>query len=150
VDDLVKIFAVNRNAIVLIDSDKTNAARPVNDTKKRIASEIEQLNVLAWITKGREVENYLPAAALDQLHGGLSSLAADPYADIAEVLDKHAPGEGKKFAKSKVLSAERLLPFITKEGLCPTLDLGSRLRDTCTRIGLWNGIRFESELDWLA
>src|SRR5262249_28237062 len=137
-DDLVKIFAVNRNAIVLIDSDKTYRACQINGTKKRIVAEVERLDGLAWVTKGREVENYLPPAALEQAYPGIT-LPADEYADITAVLEQHKRGEG---TKRKVLLAERMLPYITAEGLYSTLDLGPRLHDACTRIGKWNGIYF--------
>jgi putative ATP-dependent endonuclease of the OLD family len=63
-DDLVNIFSVNRNAIVVMDSDKKSHGDPINATKTRIKTEIERVGGIVWITDGREVENYLPVAEL--------------------------------------------------------------------------------------
>lgn len=137
--ELVKVFAVNRNAIILIDSDKNYANRPLNDTKKRVVQEFEGLDCIAWVTKGREVENYLPEGLLAQVYPGLHG-GVGQYDDITEVLEKHEPGAGKDFARNKVLAAERFLPHITLDDITKTLDLGERLQKVCAEIASWNGI----------
>ena len=55
-DDVVKILRVNRNAILILDSDVRSASDTLNATKKRVIQEIEAIGGLAWVTQGAKVE----------------------------------------------------------------------------------------------
>lgn len=59
VSDFISLRQLNRNLAVIIDSDKHYAAAKINPTKSRIREEIEREGGVVWITKGREIENYL-------------------------------------------------------------------------------------------
>jgi putative ATP-dependent endonuclease of the OLD family len=63
----ISILNANRNAIILIDSDKKNQQTHVNPTKKRIKQEFERLNSLCWVAKGREIENYISRDVVENL-----------------------------------------------------------------------------------
>lgn len=43
----------------MFDSDKSSPHARMNETKKRLKEEFDKGPGFAWITKGREVENYL-------------------------------------------------------------------------------------------
>ncbi len=47
------------HAVMLMDSDKSSAYSHINDTKKRLKAEFNRGPGFAWVTKGREIENYL-------------------------------------------------------------------------------------------
>ncbi|HEY0661685.1 MAG TPA: AAA family ATPase [Lysobacter sp.] len=70
VSDFISLRRLNRNVAVVIDSDRSSAHAPVNATKDRVAKELG--DSFSWITNGREIENYVPAAlltsALERLH----------------------------------------------------------------------------------
>lgn len=66
-DELVNLINVNRNSIVIIDSDKKTSHSPINSTKKRIKEDCDKNNTMYWITKGREIENYIPDALIKKL-----------------------------------------------------------------------------------
>jgi energy-coupling factor transporter ATP-binding protein EcfA2 len=59
VDEFIELRALNRNLAVMIDSDRKTARAPINTTKKRLIAEFAEHGGIAWITKGREVENYI-------------------------------------------------------------------------------------------
>ena len=59
VDEFIKLRSLNQNLAIVIDSDKSHARERINDTKKRIKDELSKGNGIAWITKGREIENYI-------------------------------------------------------------------------------------------
>ncbi len=63
-DTLIALRQLNRRLVVVIDSDKKSEDAVVNGTKTRIASEISEHGGLAWITAGREIENYVAADAM--------------------------------------------------------------------------------------
>ena len=60
----VNILTVNRNAVLVMDSDKSKEADEINDTKKRMTKEVEDAGGLVWTTLGREIENYIPQPSL--------------------------------------------------------------------------------------
>lgn len=137
-NDLINILRVNRNALIMIDSDKDNSSTEINATKNRMASEIEQFGGISWITAGREVENYLAGDTLKSL---FPSVLRDlqPFEDICRYIKRNVSvAEANKFERGKVLFAERALPHITKEGLPKTLDLASRLSQASEAIKRWN------------
>lgn len=58
VSEFIQLRNLNRNIAIVIDSDKKAAQSKINDTKKRVVSEFMKSGI-AWITKGREIENYI-------------------------------------------------------------------------------------------
>jgi hypothetical protein len=61
---LIAVRQLNRNLAIVIDSDKANADAPINATKQRIVAEMAGAPGLAWITAGREIENYVQSDTL--------------------------------------------------------------------------------------
>lgn len=59
IDNLVNLARINRNSAVVIDSDKKTRSSRINNTKSRIKSELNENGKICWITKGREIENYI-------------------------------------------------------------------------------------------
>jgi predicted ATP-dependent endonuclease of OLD family len=59
VADFINLNRLNRSFAIVIDSDKGNEGDEINATKTRIASELEKIEGVTWITQGREIENYL-------------------------------------------------------------------------------------------
>jgi len=84
-DDSIATFvalrSLNRRVVVVMDSDKSSPQGRINDTKKRLKTEIETNGGIAWVTKGREIENYLEEGALANV---LKELHPGEYADRAE------------------------------------------------------------------
>jgi putative ATP-dependent endonuclease of the OLD family len=136
-DEAVKILRVNRNAMLLIDSDRPDAVASLNDTKQRMISEIEALNGFAWVTKGREVENYLTPASLSRVFPDWL-VTFGPFDDLAEALENAHSGEGKRFARNKVLFAERAIWHFDRSDLATSLDLEAQVGRACETIRQWN------------
>jgi ABC-type ATPase involved in cell division len=62
VTEFISLRNLNRYMMVLIDSDKKTPRAPLNDTKRRVISGIEEDSTTgtAWVTKGYTIENYVP------------------------------------------------------------------------------------------
>ncbi|MBX3567305.1 MAG: AAA family ATPase [Rhizobiaceae bacterium] len=65
--DLVKAVTLCRAFAVIMDSDRRPGKLDINATKNRIRDEVEREGGFCWITEGREIENYLPVAVIEQL-----------------------------------------------------------------------------------
>lgn len=59
VDDFISVRDLNRNAVIMFDSDASSSRASLNETKVRLRDEFNAGPGFAWVTKGREVENYL-------------------------------------------------------------------------------------------
>jgi len=138
VDKGISMLKVNRNFIILIDSDKRNRQAQINQTKRRIVDEFDTLGELAWVTKGREIENYIPKEAVDNLFEVGNSTQVGKYDSFFDHIDSFTQNEGKKYFSKKSLLSENLIGFMTRDNLSPILDLNNRLNDVCTRIRSWN------------
>lgn len=59
VTEFISLRRMNRYISIMIDSDKRNKQNPINETKKRIQTEFDNGPGFAWVTQGREIENYV-------------------------------------------------------------------------------------------
>ena len=65
VQAFIALRNINQNFAVVIDSDQQNPEDMINATKQRIRSELSGKGI-AWITAGREIENYVPKDCMAQ------------------------------------------------------------------------------------
>nr|WP_313833630.1 AAA family ATPase [Candidatus Nitronereus thalassa]MDT7043134.1 AAA family ATPase [Candidatus Nitronereus thalassa] len=69
-DEFIQMLRINRNAIVLMDSDKSKESDPLKGRVERVLQEIEKSpSAISWVTCGREIENYLPCNLLKEYFG---------------------------------------------------------------------------------
>ncbi|MDM7860557.1 AAA family ATPase [Alteromonas sp. ASW11-36] len=134
----ISILNANRNALILIDSDKRNKQSRINDTKKRIRDEFDKLGAFCWITRGKEIENFIPLEVVNARWSLEATQHVGMYDNFFDYLEQLVPGEGKKYSGKKTLMAEEVIPFMTKENLSEILDIDEMMRRTCRAIESWN------------
>lgn len=130
VEEFISLRRINRNCAILMDSDRDNASSPINATKERICTEFASGSGMAWLSSGREIENYMPAAIVDEAikasHEDVASIGegSGPYrrATRFKRANKTTYGDADKVKVAKRVSAK--LEFIPDE-----LDLRERLRE---------------------
>jgi hypothetical protein len=87
VGDFISMLDVNRNMAVVIDSDRKDSNQEINATKTRLVDEFNKVGAVAWVTVGREIENYVPpdifAAAVEQVHPTVSASHDDAPNEFA-------------------------------------------------------------------
>jgi hypothetical protein len=66
VAEFIQLRRLNRRGVIVIDSDKASSHKHLNTTKKRLQKEFDQGPGFAWVTDGREIENYLRIEDVDQ------------------------------------------------------------------------------------
>lgn len=64
IDAFINLRRINQNMVIVTDSDKRTTHSNINDTKRRIrtAFTADENAGFAWITRGKEIENYVPRA----------------------------------------------------------------------------------------
>lgn len=65
VTEFISLRRLNRYISIVIDSDKDKLRGRINDTKRRIRDEFDAGEGFAWITKGREIENYIESGLIE-------------------------------------------------------------------------------------
>lgn len=121
-----------------MDSDKNYSSAPLNRTKKRIIKEIKSVNGYVWVTKGREIENYISLQKFLELK---SLPLVSKFDSIFDYMIKIKKKTGKKYYSNKVLLAENIRAYIFKENYLNSLDLALQLKSITTTIKKWNGVK---------
>lgn len=110
VDDFILLRRLNRRGVMVIDSDKESSDAEVNATKQRLQAEFDLGPGHAWITSGREIENYLPP---DQLAAAINAAAprathSGNFGQFDNTL-KIVGGRGRESQASKVEVARHIV-----------------------------------------
>lgn len=79
VNEFISLRRLNRYISIIIDSDKDKLHGRLNQTKTRIVNEFNQGPGFAWVTKGREIENYIDisilGSAMNKVHKNVASMS---------------------------------------------------------------------------
>lgn len=132
--DLISIITTNRNAAIIMDSDKRNQATPLNSTKKRIIQEFDKLSMFCWVTKGKEIENYIPREAIELMLGKKIKRNCEKYGLFPDYINSYY----KNFMNKKVPFANAIKDYITKENSLSVLDLKTQITKLYKSIEKWN------------
>lgn len=131
--DLINILTTNQNSAIVIDSDRRTKKAKINSTKVRIRDEFEKANGFCWITQGKEIENYLPAAAINQKYDTQKSNIGQ-YELFPDYIERIV----KNFSNQKVSFAKGIVEYITLENSREMLDLEKQIKKLYETIKQWN------------
>ena len=131
--DLINILTTNQNAAIIIDSDRKKKSSRINATKVRVRDEFSRINGFCWITQGKEIENYIPAAAINEKYGSRLN-------DIGqyELFPEYIGRVMKNFSSQKVPFSKGIVEHITNENSRQMLDLEKQIRKLYETIQKWN------------
>lgn len=132
-NNLINILTMNRNAIMVMDSDKKTLYSRINDTKRRIRDELKRKGMFCWITKGKEIENYVAAEAVNKLFK-CELPQIEPYEQFPDYIGKY----DKSFISHKVETARKLCEYITSDNSEGILDLSENIIKIYEIIKNWN------------
>ena len=132
IDELIPLLKMNYNAFVIMDRDGFASKVKLNDTKKRIQAEIGGKK--CWVTKGREIENYISAkSAGEWLNNNKFVWEADMKfeSEVVRINPKI------KYNTNKSKYAKEIIKFIHHEDLVVS-DLKLKLQELINIIKEWN------------
>ena len=136
----LSVLRTNRNAVVVMDSDKNKANKEINDTKKRIIKEIEEIGGISWTTKGREIENYLPFDVVGKIFELSLKTQIKRNEKFKDYLNCSRKGAGDKYVNNKPGYASIIAAELTKENLSVGLGIEKDISAICERIKKWNEV----------
>ena len=131
----IEALRINRNAVVLIDSDKKTSDDKLKGRVERVGREVEGMGGIAWVTAGKEIENYIPDEALEAFVGRPGVRSEAGFADLFEFIERNGKGN---YSGRKVELAEKICQILTKQMMERHLDLGEQMEKICGQIRIWN------------
>ena len=93
-NQFINLRDLNKNMAIVLDSDRDKPRAQLKPTVRRIQQEMTDSGGVVWITKGREIENYVPA---DLLHRVLREVHSVTY----EAPDKVGPYDHSFFFRRR-------------------------------------------------
>lgn len=133
-EELLNVLITNRNAAIVIDSDKRSAHEQINDTKKRVSEEFEKYQAFCWITLGKEIENYIPYASIERAFGKKLDNQCGQYELFPDYIKSVRPN----FSNEKVIFAQKVCQYISAENSSEILDLKEQMKKLIKTIKKWN------------
>lgn len=103
VSDFISLRRLNRRGAILIDSDKSKKHSRINATKTRLRDEFNSGPGHAWVSEGREIENYIRPELLIKAIGKVH-----PSSQPATALEKYDNALTIKTRSGKVNQASKV------------------------------------------
>lgn len=141
-NELIAALRINRHAILLADSDKREETDELKENLVRLRDEVENTGGIAWVTKGKEVENYIPAAVFRKMFKNENLDGPGQYTDA---LKYAAEKKGNKTPPRKTELAHNVANLLKLEMLPTTYDLAEQLEKVCQLIRKWNRLEPSSQ-----
>ncbi len=130
---LINILTTNHNAAIIMDSDKRNRQSKLNDTKKRVIEEFDKLGMFCWVTKGKEIENYISCAALSKALGKTLKKQCGQYQLFPDYIKIYY----KSFSNQKVAFSKKVSPYIDGDN-AEILDIKKQIIALYNEMKKWN------------
>jgi putative ATP-dependent endonuclease of the OLD family len=148
---LVNLFHVNPNIVVVCDSDRTAASGEGSEIKprvQRIHAEVQRIpKAHIWITQAKEIENYLPGSVLSKIFNIQDLPDPGKYQQIFPL--GNATTQGDSFFETSLdrkgmdkmdLASQAVARMTTedKEVLAQRFDLAEEIGKIIEKIESWN------------
>ena len=139
-NELIQLFRANLHSIIVIDSDKTDSKKRINQTKLRIKKEFMQNQAIVWITQGKEIENYLSRNIFNKVYKVNKQIGQ--YEKIDDFLNENSRKKniGKYYVTNKAAESISIAKEMTREDI-NILDLETQISTKVKQIKIWNGIQ---------
>lgn len=146
--DFIRLTGLNRHSAIIMDSDKAFDDDELNETKKRIVNAFRaDKDLFAWVTEGREIENYINVGAIRQSIKTVHKTAINfqPDSKWSNLLKFESSSNTLKCSeetKTKYMQPDKVRIAIELTSTTvpdySVLDLGDRMAELVSRIRKWN------------
>ncbi|WP_055446039.1 AAA family ATPase [Lacinutrix mariniflava] len=137
--EVIPLLKINRNAYVVIDRDGKTINTKLNETKVRIKEEIGENR--CWITKGREIENYLSDETLsnwlNENHKYKVEIVNNKNIKLEENIINSNNKIKLKYNLNKTIYSSEISEFINVDSIS-IMDLNEKLNELIEAIKEWN------------
>lgn len=141
--DLVNLFRINPNIIVVCDGDRSAQGSRIKDRVRRIRTEVKKTpNAHIWVTKAREIENYLPGVVLAKVSKVRTLKDPGQYEPFfprkGEPKASYAETRMKRKGLDKMDLAISCAPYLDKTMMAGRFDWEEEMQLIVDKIRSWN------------
>lgn len=142
--ELTNLFQINPNIVVVCDGDRETEDTPLKCRVERIRVEVEKIKKITsahiWITKAREIENYLPSSVLE------TALDLQSIPDPGQYESFFPRSESSSYLKER-LNKKHIdkmdlaivsTSHMTKENMADRFEWDDQIRTITETISSWN------------
>jgi predicted ATP-dependent endonuclease of OLD family len=136
-EEFISLRLLNRHSCVIMDSDRQKVEGSINSTKQRIIDRWGSHPGFAWLTEGREIENYVdPKVMLE----ALNSVAPKKTHELAQ--DKYSAQIGKDAGGHPLADKIKVARWLVDNDrlTLETLDLREKIEQICSFIDVANQV----------
>jgi putative ATP-dependent endonuclease of the OLD family len=138
--DNINMLKVNRNAVLIGDGDRRKSDADIKSNLMHVKQDLEKIGGYVWITDAKEIENYIPADALNKIFDRTDLPQIGQYELFCSTNNDDAYWQKHKFTKAfnKVEFAQEVVPHLTEENVSEIFDLDTNMKTIIERIKQWN------------
>jgi AAA15 family ATPase/GTPase len=135
--EAVSAFKINRNFAFICDSDRKAPNGSLKPRVSQIINEVADTRGMVWVTRCKEIENYIPKEAFESAHGKPVLPQIGEYEAIQDYLRTHHISNAKEYT-NKHNKAFVYAEHFTKENLAFRPELEHQMLNLINKIKLWN------------
>jgi energy-coupling factor transporter ATP-binding protein EcfA2 len=135
--EAISAFKINRNFAFVCDSDRKNSSGSLKPRVAQLIKEVADTRAMVWVTRCKEIENYIPKEAFEGAHGKTGLAQIGEYEAIQDYLRKNKISSAKDYT-NKHSKAFAYAEHMTKENLSFRPELDEQVTSLVKKIRAWN------------
>jgi translation initiation factor IF-3 len=135
VEDFIELRSLNRHLAVIIDSDRKKKSDSINSTKQRVVDAFGEDRGVAWVTQGREIENYVDPDLLTECAEQVCAGSGD---GVGRELYEHAVPLRNEESNKRINKVKLARFVVEKKPKIDIHDLKSRIDEIINFINVAN------------
>lgn len=135
--EAIAAFKINRNFAFVCDSDRKNSSGSLKPRVAQLIREVADTRAMVWVTRCKEIENYIPKEAFEGVHGKTQLTHIGEYEAIQDYLRANKISSAKEYT-NKHTKAFAYAEHMTKNNLSFRPELEDQLNELVKKIRSWN------------
>lgn len=135
--EAIKAFKINRNFAFVCDSDRKSSNDPIKPRVAQLLNEVAETRALVWVTRCKEIENYIPREAFEAAHSLKLLPQIGEYEPIQEYLINNGISRAQSYT-DKHNKAFAYAEHLTQQNLGFRPELEQRITELVKKIRAWN------------
>lgn len=135
--DAISAFRINRNFVFVCDSDRKSPGGSLKPRVAKLIQEVADTQAFVWVTRCKEIENYIPKDSFEGAHGKTGLADIGEYEPIQDYLRATKVSRAKEYT-DKHNKAYIYAELMTKENLSFRPELDEQLTAIVAKIRAWN------------
>ncbi|MEW4951376.1 ATP-dependent nuclease [Pseudomonas asiatica] len=137
IQEAIQAFKINRNFAFICDSDRKNPSGSLKPRVAQLVKDIADTSALVWVTRCKEIENYIPKEAFEGVHGKTGLPQIGEYQPIQEYLISNKISNAKDYT-NKHSKSFAYAELMNKQNLNFRPELNEMINTLVERIRKWN------------